>query len=198
MSLVQLIAGLGNPGQQYERTRHNLGFLLLDRFAEQCSGEGAKPVWRERSGALVYEARFRGERIVLVKPQTYMNRSGEPLVQVMRFFKVEVGSVVVAHDEVDLPLGALRFKSGGGDGGHNGIKSVVSMLGSPDFIRLRLGIGRPPVGQNLPPDGIASWVLGRFGSEELSVVSELLTRGVLALEAICSEGLKAAQNRFNS
>lgn len=198
LSLVQLIAGLGNPGQQYERTRHNLGFLLVDRFAESL-GSSAGPVsWRERSGALVCEARFRGERVILVKPQTFMNRSGEPLVQVMRFYKVEVGSIVVAHDEVDLPLGALRIKSGGGDGGHNGIKSVVSMLGSADFIRLRLGVGRPPVGQNLPPDGIASWVLGRFSNEETSVVSELLTRGVLALEALCAEGVKTAQNRFNS
>jgi PTH1 family peptidyl-tRNA hydrolase len=192
LSNVQLIAGLGNPGSQYEKTRHNLGFLLVDAFAEQLAAISRQTLsWRERSGALVAEARFNDERLLLVKPQTFMNRSGEPLIQVMQFFKVEVAGVVVAHDEVDIPLGALRIKQGGGDGGHNGIKSVVSTLGSADFVRVRLGVGRPPIPAGVPTEaGIASWVLGRISAEEQPAIKELLTRGSLALEALCTETLK--------
>jgi PTH1 family peptidyl-tRNA hydrolase len=193
-----MIAGLGNPGTQYEKTRHNLGFMLVDAFSSHLALNNSPGVWKERSGALVSEARIGSERIWLVKPQTFMNRSGEPLAQVMQFFKVEAAGLVVLHDEVDLPLGSLRIKNGGGDGGHNGIKSVVAGIGSADFVRFRLGIGRPMVAaENANPD-VSNWVLGRFSRDEQPIVSELLTRSTLALEALMADGITSAQNRFNS
>lgn len=174
--------------------------MLADALYAAAAEKSLAGAWRERCGALVSEVRNGSERLLLVKPQTFMNRSGEPLVQVMQFYKIAVSGLVVLHDEVDLPLGALRIKQGGGDGGHNGIKSVVQSLGSAEFVRFRLGVGRPPVPQGvmIAPDGIANWVLGRFGSEELPSVKELLTRSALALETLAAEGMKAAQNRFNS
>lgn len=201
MSQVRLIAGLGNPGPQYEKTRHNLGFMLADALYASAAEKSAAGAWRERTGALVSEVRSGAERLLLVKPQTYMNRSGEPLVQVMQFYKVTPAEIVVLHDEVDLPLGALRIKQGGGDGGHNGIKSVVQSLGTSDFVRFRLGVGRPvlPAGSEAAQaDGVANWVLGRFAQEEQPSVKELLTRATLALETLEAQGVKAAQNRFNS
>lgn len=204
MSQVQLIAGLGNPGPQYEKTRHNLGFMLVDALYASAAEKSQAGAWRERSGALVSEVRVGSERLLLVKPQTFMNRSGEPLVQVMQFYKVAASGIAVLHDEVDIPLGALRIKQGGGDGGHNGIKSVAQSLGTPEFVRFRLGIGRPPIPPGVDaanvqrPDGVSNWVLGRFAQEELAVIKELLTRATLALETLGAEGIKAAQNRFNS
>lgn len=171
--------------------------MLVDTFAARLLEQGSGGAWRERSGALVFEARTKTGRLLLVKPQLFMNRSGGPLAEVAQFYKIPVAEIAVAHDEVDLPLGSLRIKVGGGDGGHNGIKSVIGSFGSPDFVRIRLGIGRPPSPQPTEA-GIAGWVLGRFGGEEQSVVQELMTRGVLAIEALCAEGAKVAQNRFNS
>lgn len=178
--------------------------MLIDALYAHAAEKSQPGAWRERSGALCSEVRLGSERLLLVKPQTYMNRSGEPLVQVMQFYKVAVDGLVVLHDEVDIPLGSLRIKQGGGDGGHNGIKSIVQSLSSPEFVRFRLGIGRPM----LPPgaerseavraDGISNWVLGRFSQEEQPSVRQLLTRATLALETLSAEGLKAAQNRFNS
>ncbi len=197
MSHVQLIAGLGNPGPQYERTRHNLGFMLVDALAEKLGSGSA--AWRDKGSAHVCELGSGPDRLMLIKPQTFMNLSGQPLAELANFLKIPPSAIVVAHDEVDIPLGALRMKQGGGDGGHNGIKSVAQCLGSGDFVRVRLGVGRPAAQDAAQSErSTADWVLGRFTVEERSVVQELLTRGVLAIECLRSEGLKAAQNKFNA
>lgn len=195
---MQLIAGLGNPGSQYEKTRHNLGFVLVDAFVEKLAERRRVSAWKDRDGALICEVGEGPQRLLLVKPQTFMNRSGEPLAAIANFFKIEPAAIVVAHDEVDIPLGTLRLKQGGGDGGHNGIKSVLQCLGNADFVRIRLGVGRPPAVAGSDDRSTADWVLGRFSAEERSVAHEVVNRGVLALECLIGEGLKTAQNKFNS
>lgn len=189
----KVIAGLGNPGPGYERTRHNVGFLLLDKLV--AGG------WRKKFNAEISEIQLAGEAVLVVKPQTFMNRSGEPLRAIMEFYKRDISELIVTHDEVDLPLGTIRVKQGGGAAGHNGIKSLVTELGSADFVRVRLGVGRPPITKDNSgaevERALADWVLGRFETEAFPAVEQMLDRGVLALQTLMSEGLKIAQNKFN-
>lgn len=192
---IKIIAGLGNPGREYEGTRHNAGFMVLDRFAE------ARRIfdWRRSGEALVAETVSPdGERLLLVKPQSFMNRSGGPLGELGRFFKIGAAQIAVAHDDIDLPLGALRVKRGGGDGGHNGLRSIVEALGSPDFVRVRVGVGRPapaPEGEWRPE--VVDWVLGCFGGEEQRVFAEVRDRAVLLIEELLGGSLVSAQRKFN-
>lgn len=185
---VRLVVGLGNPGPAYDGTRHNIGFALLDKL--QRGG------WREKGRALLGEGVVAGETTLLLKPQTYMNLSGEAVVPVVQFHKVDPGAIVVVHDDIDLPLGTVRVKQGGGDGGHNGLKSVTQHIG-PEYVRLRLGVGRPVEGVAEGPQEVADWVLARFSGPELVVVDEQLRRAAEALEVLGKDGLKSAQNRFN-
>lgn len=185
---VRLVVGLGNPGTTYDGTRHNIGFALLDKL--QRGG------WREKGKALLGEGTVAGQTTILLKPQTYMNLSGEAVAPVVQFQKVHPGAVVVVHDDIDLPLGTVRIKQGGGDGGHNGLKSVTQHIG-PDYVRLRLGVGRPIGGATEGPREVADWVLARFSGAELQVVDEQLKRAEGALEVLAKEGLTVAQNRFN-
>lgn len=185
---VRLVVGLGNPGAAYDGTRHNIGFALLDKL--QRGG------WREKGRALLGEGVVAGEATILLKPRTYMNLSGEAVVPVAQFHKVDPGSIVVVHDDIDLPLGTVRVKQGGGDGGHNGLKSVTQHIG-PEYVRLRLGVGRPVAGVAEGPQEVADWVLARFSGPELVVVDEQLRRAEEALEVLGKDGLKSAQNRFN-
>jgi len=185
---VQLVVGLGNPGGTYDGTRHNIGFALLDSI--QRSG------WREKGKALLGEAMVAGKTAILMKPQTFMNLSGEAVQPVAQFHKIAPEAIVVAHDDIDLPLGTVRLKRGGGDGGHNGLKSVTQHIGA-EYIRLRLGVGRPVAGTQEGPREVADWVLARFDRAELAVVKEQLSRAAEALEVLGKEGLKIAQNRFN-
>lgn len=190
---VQIVVGLGNPGPAYDGTRHNVGFALLDMI---CRGG-----WREKGKALLGEAVVAGRNAILIKPQTFMNLSGEAVQPVAHFHKVPSSSIVVVHDDIDLPLGAVRLKQGGGDGGHNGLKSVTQHVGA-DYVRLRLGVGRPVAaategGGSQGPRDVADWVLARFDRAELVVVDEQLKRAVEALEVLGNDGLKKAQNRFN-
>lgn len=182
-----LIVGLGNPGRKYQQNRHNIGFMLVDRLAEAASVD----LSRLRSKALFGKGQFGGETVMLAKPQTYMNNSGDSVNQLIRFYKIPLPHLLVVYDELDLPLGSLRLRPKGGAGGHNGMKSIIQYLGT-DFPRLRLGIGRPP-GQMDP----AAYVLRDFTKEELVLVDQLLGRAQEAVESFIKSGVELAMTRHN-
>ncbi len=185
-----LVVGLGNPGPQYAATRHNAGFFVLDLLADRM---GASFKSSRGRSADVVEGRLAGQPIVLAKPTTYMNESGGPVTSVARFYKIPVESITVVHDELDLPFGTVRLKRGGGEGGHNGLKSIAQSLGSKDFARVRFGIGRPP-GRQDP----AVYVLREFGADERRELAFLVDRAADAVEALLADGLEAAQNAFHA
>jgi peptidyl-tRNA hydrolase, PTH1 family len=183
-----LIVGLGNPGPSYAGTRHNAGFLVADLLAERMGGR-----FKAHKGRCdVVEGRLAGAPVVLAKPKAYMNISGGPVVSIARFFKVPVERIVVVHDELDLPFGALRLKRGGGDGGHNGLRSTTAALGSKEYLRVRFGIGRPP-GRQDPAD----YVLREFVAAERKELPFLVDRAADAVELLIAQGLDAAQNQYN-
>ena len=184
---MRLLVGLGNPGAKYERTRHNLGIRVAQLAAEKLGMALDQTRWN----AVLGTGRVRGEQIAIVLPQTFMNVSGESVGHAARFWKVDPGELVVAHDDLDLTLARIQVKVGGGDGGHNGLKSLRQHLG-PDFVRVRFGIGRPPQGWD-PAD----FVLARFAEEEEKVVEELLPVAAEAAAVALLEGTAAAMNRFN-
>lgn len=186
-TLNLLLAGLGNPGREYERTRHNVGWLVLDELARRHGGS-----WRSKFSGSLAEVRLGDTRLALLKPETYMNESGRSVGAAARFFKVEPERLLVVHDDVDLEPGRLQARRGGGLAGHNGLRSLAQHLGSQDFLRLRIGVGRPGRGD---PRSVSDWVLSGFSPEE--DVEALVTRSADAAEAIANEGLEAAQARFN-
>jgi PTH1 family peptidyl-tRNA hydrolase len=186
-TLDLLVVGLGNPGRQYEHTRHNLGWLVVEELARR---RGAS--WRSKFSGSLAETRLDGLRVALLKPETYMNDSGRSVAAARSFFKVEPESLLVVHDDVDLEAGRLQARGGGGLAGHNGLRSLAQHLGAQDFLRLRIGVGRPGRGD---PRTVSDWVLSGFAPEE--DVEGLVARGVDAAEAIALEGLDAAQARFN-
>jgi peptidyl-tRNA hydrolase, PTH1 family len=183
-----LVVGLGNPGSRYAATRHNAGFLVVELLAERIGGSFKT----HRARADVLEGRLAGHSVVLAKPKSFMNESGGPVVSVARFYKVPVEQITVVHDELDLPFGALRLKRGGGEGGHNGLRSLVSALGSKEFARVRFGVGRPP--GRLDP---ADFVLREFASAERKELPFLVDRAADAVESLVANGLEVAQNEFN-
>ncbi|HEV7207854.1 MAG TPA: aminoacyl-tRNA hydrolase [Mycobacteriales bacterium] len=183
-----LVVGLGNPGPGYAGTRHNAGFLVADLLAERLRGR-----FKAHKGrADIVEGRLAGQPVVLAKPKAYMNESGGPVASISRFFKIPVERLIVVHDELDLDYGQLRLKAGGGDNGHNGLKSLRSALGSGEFFRVRLGIGRPP-GRQDPAD----FVLKDFTAAERKELPFHVDRAADAVQALTELGLDAAQNRFN-
>jgi len=183
-----LLVGLGNPGREYKDNRHNVGFMLIDRLCVLLDVR----VNRLQSKALVAVAAYRGSKIILAKPQTYMNLSGQAVRGLARFYKLPLENVMVAHDDLDLPFGAIRIRPGGGPGGQKGVASIIEHLGSKDFPRLRIGIGRPP-GRMDPAD----YVLQDFPSADLVTLSETLGRAAEAALVFVTEGVEAAMNRFN-
>ncbi|HEX5017413.1 MAG TPA: aminoacyl-tRNA hydrolase [Actinomycetes bacterium] len=183
-----LIVGLGNPGPEYSGNRHNVGYLVVERLA----GEGAKFKAHKRARALTWEGRVAGRRVVLVKPTTYMNDSGQAVAALCSFYKITPDRVLAIHDELDLPFGSLRLKYGGGDNGHNGLKSLRRSLGTGEFYRARLGIGRPP-GRMDP----SAFVLRDFSAAERTEVPHLVERVADAVTALLEEGLDRAQSQFN-
>ncbi len=184
-----LIVGLGNPGPRYAGTRHNAGSLVVGELASRIGG-----AFKAHKGrADVVEGRFAGRPVVLAKPKSFMNESGGPVVAISRFYKIEVARIVVVHDELDLPFGGLRLKRGGGEGGHNGLKSTSSALGSKEYLRVRFGIGRPP-GRQDP----AEYVLREFAVAERKELAFLVDRAADAVETVIVKGLQAAQNEYNS
>lgn len=184
-----LVVGLGNPGPKYETTRHNAGFLVLDLLADRLGSR-----FKAHKGrADVVEGRLAGRPVALAKPKSYMNDSGGPVVSIARFYKVPIERIVVVHDELDLPFGSLRIKRGGGDGGHNGLRSTSSALGSKEYARVRFGIGRPP-GRQDPAD----YVLHDFSAVERKDLGFEIDRAADAVEAVLADGVEAAQNRFHA
>ena len=186
-TLDLLVVGLGNPGREYQRTRHNAGWLVLDELARRHGGS-----WRSKFSGSLAEVRLGDLRLALLKPETYMNESGRSVGAAVRFFKVEPEQLLVVHDDVDLEAGRLQAKSGGGLAGHNGLRSLAQHLGSQDFLRLRIGVGRPGRGDQRP---VADWVLSPFAPEEDA--EALIGRAADAVETIASDGLEAAQQRYN-
>jgi peptidyl-tRNA hydrolase, PTH1 family len=183
-----IVVGLGNPGPQYVGNRHNVGYLIAELLADRVGGKFKT----HKARADVVETRFDDDRVVLAKPRSYMNESGGPVAGLRDFFKVPVERLIVVHDELDLPYGAIRLKLGGGDNGHNGLKSLRKSLGSGEFHRVRLGIGRPP-GRQDPAD----WVLRDFSAAEQKDIDVHLERAADAVETLIADGLTAAQNTYN-
>jgi PTH1 family peptidyl-tRNA hydrolase len=184
-----LIIGLGNPGRGYRRNRHNIGFQVLDALAEDL---GAR-FTRMQANALVTDARLAGVRLILAKPQTYMNNAGQSVGSLARFFRLPAEQILAVYDDLDLPLGALRLRPGGGSGGHRGLGSIAEHLGLDEFPRLRYGIGRPP-GAMDPAD----YVLQDFGPADEDLVSANVERAVACIRTFAVEGIQAAMTRFNA
>jgi PTH1 family peptidyl-tRNA hydrolase len=184
-----LLAGLGNPGPQYAGNRHNVGFMVLDELAARVGGKFKA----HKSGAELLEGRLAGRRVVLAKPRSFMNLSGGPVAGAARFYKIPADGVVVVHDELDLPYGALKVKLGGGDNGHNGLRSITKSLSTKDYYRVRFGVGRPP-GRQDPAD----YVLKDFSTVERKELALEVDRCADAVEALVSTGLAATQNAFHA
>jgi PTH1 family peptidyl-tRNA hydrolase len=183
-----LVIGLGNPGEQYAGTRHNAGFMVLDLLA----GRSGSKFKSHKSRTDVVETRISGDRAVLAKPRSFMNESGGPASSVRDFFKTPIDRLIVIHDELDLDFGVIRLKQGGGDNGHNGLKSLRRSLGSGEFYRVRLGVGRPP-GRQDP----AAFVLRDYSAAERKELPLQLERAADAVELLIADGLAAAQNSYN-
>jgi peptidyl-tRNA hydrolase, PTH1 family len=186
-TLDLLVAGLGNPGPRHEGDRHNVGWMVVDEL-----GRRGDVAFRSKFSGRLGEMRIDGHRLALLKPETFMNESGRSISAAARYYKVPIDRVVVVHDEVDLELGRFQARAGGGLAGHNGLRSIAQMLGGPDFLRLRVGIGRPERGD---PRDVADFVLSPFEPHEDRDV--IVGRAADALEVLAREGLEEAQRRFN-
>jgi len=184
---VKVIVGLGNPGITYERTRHNIGFQVLDRLAEI----NHILISTKRFKSLYGVGRIDSERVILIKPMTLMNQSGDAVKKTLHFFQVGIEDLIVIHDDLDLPFGRLRFKQRGGDGGHQGVRSIVESIGRNTFLRLKIGIGRPPRGMD-PAD----YVLTPFDEVKYSDLVQIVSRAAEALKVLVLEGLGTAMNRY--
>jgi len=186
---LKMIVGLGNPGPRYTHNRHNVGFQIVDELAQKHD----LPFDKRQFKALIASGRIHGQRVLLVKPQTYMNLSGEAVQPLVRYYQVELPDLMVVFDDMDLPLGVIRLRPFGGAGGHNGMKSIIQRLGSNRFPRLRVGIDRPP-GRMDP----AAYVLQDFSPEEEALMAQVRDRAVRALETWLDAGIDAAMNAFNT
>jgi PTH1 family peptidyl-tRNA hydrolase len=186
-TLDLLVAGLGNPGREYEQTRHNVGWLVADELARRHGGS-----FRSKFSGQLSEVRVEDEKLALLKPETYMNDSGRSIGAAARFFKVDPGGLLVVHDDVDLEPERLQVRLGGGLAGHNGLRSIALALGTNDFLRLRIGVGRPGRGDRR---GVSDYVLSKFDAE--TDVDALVARAADAVETIAVDGLEEAQRRYN-
>ncbi len=184
-----LVVGLGNPGADYEKTRHNIGFIFIDQLADKLKIPVTKPLLKSLTG----KTTLAGKAVILAKPQTYMNLSGNSVAALMNWFKLPLQGLIVVHDDIDLPLGKIRIKTGGGHGGQKGLESIISQMGSNEFVRLKIGIGRPP----LLDFQVSDWVLGRFTEEENIVIREGLEKALDAVVMIIAKGTEAAKNSYN-
>jgi peptidyl-tRNA hydrolase, PTH1 family len=199
-SIQWVIAGLGNPGEQYSRSRHNAGFMTIDRIAKAKAGEFG----RRKFQGVIAEITLAEKPALLVKPQTFYNLSGECVAGVLGYFKVPPQHLIVVHDELDLEAGRLRIKQGGGDAGNRGVRSIAETLGSTDFIRVRIGIGRPPgysepiePGQSAKTDENKDYLLRPMTATERQALAPMLDRAADSVHAIADKGLEAAMNRYN-
>ena len=186
---MKIFVGLGNPTPEYAATKHNVGFMLADMLADKLSVD----TWREKFNALIAESFYNGEKILIVKPQTFMNLSGEAVAPIMNFYKLDVENLTVAHDDMDLPLGMIRLRPKGSGGGHHGVESIIQHLGGKqNFPRVRIGVGRPP--QNW---SVNHHVLSPFTQDDADKISAALKELVPAVLCIFSEGINNAMNKFN-
>jgi len=183
-----LLIGLGNPGREYRDNRHNIGFMMIDRLIVRLNARGLKV----QSKAIVTTATYEGRKLILAKPQTYMNLSGQSIQGLVHFYKLPVENMLVAFDDLDLPFGTIRLRPGGGAGGQKGFASAIEQLGTKDIARLRLGIGRPP-GRMDP----SAYVLQDFSREEMKILSEIVDRAADAALTFVVEGLNKAMNKYN-
>jgi PTH1 family peptidyl-tRNA hydrolase len=188
--MTWLITGLGNPGNQYSLTRHNIGFMAVDYFLKGAGNPPAKNQFK----AEVFQGKLGDHSLFFCKPQTFMNLSGESVQPLMGFYKIPLEHLIVVHDEIDLAFGQMKIQKNRGHGGHNGIKSVSGLLGSADYIRLRLGVGRP-ANPNVP---VADYVLNKFTNEEFAAMPDFLNKAGDALESIILDGVQKASTKFNS
>jgi len=185
---MKIVIGLGNPGRKYERTRHNAGFLAVDELARGLRFD----LTQEKYHALVGRGQVGSGDALMVKPQTFMNESGRSVAAALRYTGSAVADLIVVHDELDLPLGTVRIKTGGGHGGHNGLRSIIEHTGTPEFVRVRVGIGRPPVGRDA-----ADYVLSPFLPAEQQAAADAITRAADAVKAVLEDGLTRAMNAYN-
>ena len=183
-----VVAGLGNPGEQYHRSGHNIGFTVIDHLVEKC---GARLDRRKFKG-IMGEARIGADTVILVKPQTYYNLSGECVAAILGYYKIPAERLIVVHDEIDLEPRQLRVKRGGGDAGNRGVRSIAATLGTPEFVRVRVGIGRPAPGQEAKDH-----VLHTMGRAELEAFKASIARAAEAVEAVIESGLERAMNLYN-
>ncbi len=192
---MKLIVGLGNPGQSYVRNRHNIGFRCLNSFARR-QGIQFDIRWQEARVGLGWVA---GYGVVLAKPQTFMNLSGRLVSRLIKKYNVVLSDLLVVHDDLDLPLGRIRIRGGGSSGGHKGVNSIIVSLGSQDFPRLRVGIGRPVAGENQFEDisGVVSFVLGDFTPREVRIVARVIPTVSQAITCFLTDGISSAMNRYN-
>ncbi len=184
-----LVVGLGNPGAKYENTRHNVGFMTADALAAR-SGE---PIRRVKYHALTSEAVIGGQSVLLMKPTTFMNLSGQAVGEAARFYKIPADHVLVISDDVDLPLGKLRIRKSGSAGGHNGLKNIIQLLGTDQFPRLKIGVGGKPH----PDYNMADWVLGQFQGEDKKAIDAAVARAADAVECLLADGIDRAMNQYN-
>jgi peptidyl-tRNA hydrolase, PTH1 family len=183
-----ILVGLGNPGREYRDTRHNVGFMFIDRL---CAASGIK-LSRLQSKALIGTGQWIGHKVVLAKPQTFMNLSGQPVSSLLRFYKTPLSQILVVHDDIDLPVGTIRIRPDGGSGGQRGLASIIQQLGTQDFPRLRIGVGRPP-GQR----DAADYVLKNFSAFDLEIIPQVLDRAVEAARVFLQDGLDKAMTQYN-
>lgn len=188
---MKLLVGLGNPGSKYQFTRHNIGFMLIDALAEMA---GARNTFREEMKALTLKLEIAGSPALLVKPQTYMNLSGESVQPLMSYYKIAMKDLLVIQDDIDQPYGQVRFHIRRGHGGHNGIRSIHQLLGTDDYARLKMGVGRPLD----PRHDVADYVLGNFSKPEESGLLEFLRLGSEAVEYFVQHGVEKSANHYNS
>jgi len=184
--MIKLVVALGNPGLKYEFTRHNIAWLLFDEFFNSKS-----PIWKKKFKGEYCELNIDGEKRYFLKPQTFMNLSGESVQPLCQFFKIKAEEILVIHDELDLPFGQITFKNGGGLAGHNGLKSINQSMGTNTFLRLRVGIDRPVHGS------VSSWVLGSFNKDEEISLGKILIESSKALEKSLKDGFQKASNQFS-
>ena len=184
---MRVVVGLGNPGRKYARTRHNVGFEVIDNLSHRWN----IPAEGKQLGSLVGAGRIGDAKVLLARPQSFMNRSGQPVRSLMGYFKATAEDVVVVHDDLDLPFGRVQLKKGGGHGGHNGLRDLNKHVGA-EYIRVRVGVGRPPEGWD-----VADYVLGKWTDTETSQVDDVVGEACDAVEAILRDGLEAAMNTFN-
>ena len=186
---MYIIVGLGNPGTKYENTRHNMGFIAIDYLSREFN----IPVTRLGFKSLYGQGTVAGEKVILVKPQTFMNLSGQTVKEITDYYKVDHDKIIVIYDEISLPLGKLRIRPSGSDGGHNGMKNIIYLLQDNKFPRIRVGVGMP----DNPNIDIADHVLGKLSSDEIKVLTETIKNAALGVKLIISEGVKNAMNKLN-